>query len=325
MSSEPIKACRPRVIAGFGRSGTTWVQDVMATTNSLRTVFEPLHPDVIPDAKRYAHSFREAGDDDSELRDFLWQYFGGRFHSLWADYRVRPDLLVPPLDERGQWHRYRRATRRVLRASKNFSRYRGQRQYENRIVKLVRANMILSWLKSTFDARIVFLIRHPAAVVLSQLKSPAIWKPQSRISRYRSDPRLLDKLNVDTQRLIFSELNELEAITLSWCIENDLALRQANEQDICVVYYEQLLERGMPEWRRILNALELRIVPDSDLISRPSQQTSGEQASDRRLVSQYASWMDRIDDQSAFRIQEVLDVTGTNVYRVDQALPQIHT
>jgi len=33
-----------KLIAGSGRSGTTWVLDALADANDLRPVFEPLHP-----------------------------------------------------------------------------------------------------------------------------------------------------------------------------------------------------------------------------------------------------------------------------------------
>ncbi len=321
MNRDLTDDSRPRVIAGFGRSGTTWVQDVLATANSLRAVFEPLHPDVFHEAKNHAHAFRASNDEDVDLYNFIQQYFSGDFHSLWVDYRIRLDLISPHANEGKLWRRYGRSLRRTRNAGKNIIRFRGQRKFENRIVKLVRANMMLSWLKTKFGARIVLLIRHPAAVVLSQMNSPDIWKPHTRIDRYRADHKLLDELNVDTRRLLFGPLNDLEAVTLSWCIENAIAIRQAKEQDICVVHYEHLLERGMLEWRRIMTALELQTVPDSDLISRPSQQTSGEQAMDKKLVSQYASWMTRINPQQTKQIQNILDAAESEIYCVDQALP----
>jgi hypothetical protein len=44
VDSHLVERPRPRVVAGYGRSGTTWVQDVLAISNELRPVFEPLHP-----------------------------------------------------------------------------------------------------------------------------------------------------------------------------------------------------------------------------------------------------------------------------------------
>jgi hypothetical protein len=51
-TSDPI-----RIIAGSGRSGTTWVLDALAEANALRPVFEPLHPLAIPQARPFAYRY----------------------------------------------------------------------------------------------------------------------------------------------------------------------------------------------------------------------------------------------------------------------------
>ena len=84
---------RPRIVVGFGRSGTTWVQDVVAESNGLRAVFEPLHPALLRKAGLTHADFREADDDDPDLQDYLERYLSGDFHSLWADYRIVPAFL----------------------------------------------------------------------------------------------------------------------------------------------------------------------------------------------------------------------------------------
>jgi len=313
------------VIAGFGRSGTTWVQDVIATANSLRAVFEPLHPDVIRGAVEHAHTYRLADDDDPALYDLLRRYFFEDYHSIWVDYRVRWDWLCPRARDLTSWWRLKRVLRRNIGFKNNYLRYRSQRRFEQRIVKFVRANMMLSWLQVKFDARIVFIVRHPAAVVMSQMSSPGVWDPYLRIARYRADSRLLEVLDDQTRRLIFMSLDDVEALSLSWCLENAIALKQARESRILVVHYEDILEREQAEWQRILSALALNIMPNAELISRPSQQAWGDRALDPTQVRRYASWMERIDAKTAARIQNILDATGMDVYSVDQALPVART
>ena len=322
---EVTRSIRPRVIAGFGRSGTTWLQDVLGQANSLRTVFEPLHPAAIRGAAQYAHTFLEKDDVDEGLYRLLHRYFFEEFRSVWADYRVRSKGLYPRKRDLTSLSALRRTFKRISIARKYYFRYRSQRRHEQRIIKLVRANMILSWLQERLDARIVFIIRHPAAVVLSQLKSPRSWNPNYLIGRYRENPRLLDYLEDDVRQLLFQPLDSVEALSLSWCIENEIALKQAQESEILVVYFEEILERGQPEWRRILSALDLLVMPDFELISRPSQQAWGERARDPALIRRHASWMDDIDSETATRMQNMLDATGMDVYSMDQALPVVRS
>lgn len=181
--------------------------------------------------------------------------------------------------------------------------------------------MMLSWLRKNFEARIVYIVRHPAAVVMSQMRALPAWNLNDRFEIYRGDERLLSCLGSHARKLLFERLEPVEAFTLSWCIENSIALRQAESCDIHVVYYEDLLENGESEWFSILSALGLPVMPEPSLIVKPSQQTWGKKATDSSLVRQYASWKQKIDKETAFKIQGILDATQTSLYSLSEALP----
>lgn len=313
----------PRIIAGFGRSGTTWVQDVLAESNQLRAVFEPLHPEQVRGAERYAHRCLLANDRDPILNQLLYRYFYDDYHSLWADYRIVKQRLGPKLRDFGSWRNLKARVRYIIDSKDNVIQYYPQRRCQQRIVKFVRANMMLSWLSKNFQPRIVYIIRHPAAVVMSQMRALADWNLTHRFEIYRSDKRLLSGLCSHVRELLFEPLEPVEAITLSWCIENTIALAQAESCGIHVVYYENLLENGESEWSDILSALGLSVMPEQSLIVKPSQQTWGEKATDSSLVRQYASWEHKIDKETASKIQNMLDATQTNLYSLSEALPTV--
>jgi hypothetical protein len=319
-SGESTPKSPPRIIAGFGRSGTTWVQDVVAQSNSLRTVFEPLHPGAIPGAREYAYLYCDAGDECAGLHEFLKEYFEGDFKSVWANYRIRTPWLYPQPGDLLSLSKIQKRLRRWKQAKNYILLYKEQLDYKERLIKLIRANMMLPWIKAQFDARIVFMIRHPAAVVLSQLSSPDSWDPYQQIEVYRKDSSLIEKVDGRMRDLLFQRLDKTEALTLSWCVENSIALRHAEEHGILVVHYEELIRNGHPEWQRLLNALDLENFPSDEQISRPSQQAWGERAADPKLVSKYAAWMNRIDSDTTSAIQKILDATGMVLYRTDQAL-----
>jgi hypothetical protein len=312
-----------RIVAGYGRSGTTWVQDVLATANSLRPVFEPMHPLHVKGADAFAHQYISANRQEPELFQFLSQFFYGEYRSLWADYRVISRRLLPRLDDLRSIQGCRKRLRYYAEFQGNFMRFNKQRKNPQRIIKLIRANMMLAWLRASFSARIVFIIRHPAAVVLSQMKARQSWDPYAYIDRYRADSELLEILGPQMNRLLFQELEDVEAFTLCWCIENAVALEQAQSCGVPVVHYEQLMNRGLPEWERVLSALDLEGMPDRKLILEPSQQAWGKKAKNAALLLDYASWMSEIDDSMSDRIQRILDETDTNIYRVASALPML--
>ena len=66
------------IIAGSGRSGTTWIQDVLAEANQLRTVFEPLHPQGVSRARGLAYRYIEADEESPDLQHYFDDLLAGR-------------------------------------------------------------------------------------------------------------------------------------------------------------------------------------------------------------------------------------------------------
>ncbi len=311
----------PRIIAGFGRSGTTWVLDVLAESNELRPIFEPLHPASIDGAERYAQRCFLKADRRTDLYDLLDPYIRGNYRSLWVDYRIYRKNLVPTLESVMSWGAFKSYAHFLLNSKSDYIKYRAQKSHRRRIIKFVRANMMLGWLQENFNARIAFLIRHPVAVVSSQMRAAKGWNISQRISVYRNDERLLSEINEATKTLLFTSLDDVKSYTLSWCIENHVALRQCRENGIHVCHYEKLLSSPEEEWSYLLTALDLSIYPSENLISRPSQQAWGKKAKDENLVRQYDSWLKAIEDEVKDKIQHVLDETGMDIYSVKSADP----
>jgi hypothetical protein len=311
----------PTVVAGFGRSGTTWVQDVLAESNSLRPIFEPLHPKLIRGAGNFAHRYFDATHKNDELYQLLHQFFYEEFFSLWSDYRIVKRRLCPTPRDLTSWHQLKGTLRYIVDSKDNIARFHPQRRNQQRIIKFVRANMMLSWLHENFHARMVFVVRHPAPVVISQMMSPSSWNLNERFDIYRNDQRLLSVLDKQAKELLFRPLEPFEALTLSWCIENGIGLAQARQKGIHTVFYEYLLEDSEPAWKTIVSSLELSVVPDQSLIGRPSQQAWGEKAANARLVRQYDAWIKQIDKATASKMQRILDATGMTIYSLNDPLP----
>ena len=97
-SSKQNIAQTPLIIAGLGRSGTTWILDSLAEANGLATLFEPLHPNAVPHAKFFSNRYVRDDSYEPELSKFMDKVFSGDLRSVWAKYRVRPDSLLPYFD-----------------------------------------------------------------------------------------------------------------------------------------------------------------------------------------------------------------------------------
>ena len=129
--------CRRTVLlAGTGRSGTTWVSHILNYRNDHRYIFEPFHPQKVSicGGFRYRQYVRPGNDDETYLAP-AEAILTGRLRSGWSD-----------------------AHNRKLCATK-------------RLVKDIRANLLLKWIHTSFSGiPIILLLRHPCAVANSRLR-----------------------------------------------------------------------------------------------------------------------------------------------------------
>ena len=310
-----------RLIAGSGRSGTTWVQDALATANDLRPVFEPLHPAVSNIGARYAYRALAADEDHPELERFLLEACAGRRHAMWTRFRGRPDLMLPPLaqlttvDAVKQLHYL---WRKFFREMPELAIV-GWRSTP--LLKCIRVNLMLAWMSRRFLCKTVLIVRHPGAVVESQSRLGAIWDPEPVLQRYRVDSRLHELTRHRYRALLERRLSRVEALTANWIIENQWAIEQAAVNGVTVVFYERLKASPACEWKRVARALELPSVPDAAVLERPSQQSSGNPPPGVERPSDEPRWLRSLSPEQVAQIQGVLDEAHFDLYTMTDTEP----
>ena len=317
-----------RLIAGSGRSGTTWVLDAIAEANELRPIFEPLHPDSSETALQYGYKYLTRGTKSSELQNLFMSAANNSLRSVWTSYRIRPVRLKP----KGRHLRSATELKTLVRKWALFARRRwSYRQHQRRdavVVKCIRANLMLDWIHANFDSRIVLLMRHPCAVVESQLRFPEHWDPYWLLAKYRSDRRLMQGPLRARSGVLDQKLSRPQALAAIWCIENLVPSSQAAANNYTVVFYEELLERPDVEWSRIATGLGVTIVPEDKLLERPSQQAAVrlqklEINNEENYSKSYASWRARLTAADISQIASVLEGLGVTFYAVSENRPDV--
>jgi hypothetical protein len=309
-----------RLIAGSGRSGTTWVQDAIASANGLRPVFEPLHPDVSETGRRYAHRALGPGDDCPELQEFLEAACAGRGNCLWTRYRRQRGWLLPSPRELATLHSVARLGRRWGRFISEVPRLAIAARAPRPIVKCIRANLMLGWLAGRLGWKSVLIVRHPGAVIESELRGS--WDSEFEIDRFRQDSRL-HALTQDRYRSILERrMTQVQALATRWVVENQWVVEDAPAHGVTVVHYETLKLSPVVEWRRICAALELEHPPREDAIRRPSQQSSPTASSASAHVDE-PHWLNALTTEQKDQIGGILDSAGVEIYRMDNPRPQL--
>ena len=319
MSSDSVS--KPVIIAGSGRSGTTWILDGLCTVNSRRAIFEPLRPACVPGADHIACSCVDRDEQRDDLKEFFDPLFAGNINGIWIDYRIRTDRLVPSAAR----FRSVRATYdwylRLRKLSRNYRKYHATLGRPI-IVKMIRANLLLGWLKRNYPYEAVLVLRHPGAVIESMLRlGGEDWGPVAALGLYRRQKSLLDCFDSQIANRIGNCNSDLERYMMVWCIENALPVQNAARDGVHVVFYEDLVLSPETVWPAMARHLGLAKWPDETLLARPSQQAAPGRSGDDYTSDKLGKWMSEFSNAELEIMQELLDVFHVGCYSMDNAMP----
>ena len=175
------------------------------------------------------------------------------------------------------------------------------------MVKAVRANLMLGWLRRNFpEVPQVLIIRHPCAVVSSWLQLG--WTADQDIAAFLGQPKLIDDFLADRLNLVQEANTVEERIAIAWCLNHLVPLRQAQTGGLHIIFYEHLITQPEIEIPALFQAIgqEPRdsVYDDLRVPSITSKNNNG------ALTSQDWSthWQHKLSSDQVDRIQSV--VTG---------------
>jgi hypothetical protein len=315
----------PILICGSGRSGTTWILDVLAESNNLRTIFEPLLPIALTEAKGFANLYVRDDSDEPELRKFFKKLFDGQIDNIWTKYRIRKDSLSITAGELFSLDNIKLIYSRYTKFLKHYRRY-GKIKSGQLAIKFIRANLMLGWLVNNFGTKIIFVIRHPAAVVSSKLfinkrAGKIIWNFKDDLQRYSQNKNLKEDFLYKYQDCWNRSLSFVSGCTINWCIENAIALQNARKHEICVVFYEDLVAYPEIWWKKIIDYLKLKHIPNEKIISRPSHEAPKDIKTHKFKRNQFNKWTQYLSEEQKNEINRILEIFNINFYDALKPMP----
>jgi hypothetical protein len=198
-------------VAGMGRSGTTWVADIVNYDDRHRILFEPFLPHEVEEARPFEYiQYLSPQDTDSARVKAARRILGGKIRHPWVD----------------------RENRRLL--------------YGRRIVKDIRCNLMLGWLKAICPSMpIILVMRHPLAVAASWLRlgwGVALEGARDDFSLITAQANLLaDFPEIDDLRHRIAPDNPFEKIIFEWCLFHWVPFKQFHVGEVILVFYENFL------------------------------------------------------------------------------------
>ncbi|CAN5911115.1 hypothetical protein BH23ACT11_BH23ACT11_16340 [soil metagenome] len=271
-------------LAGSGRSGTTWLSEIINYRNEYRYVFEPFYRDKVGLCKNF-HRKQYLRPDDRR-QEFLGparKIMTGRVRNRWTDHFNRK-LIV-----------------------------------RRRLIKDIRANLLLVWLNANFpEMPRIFMLRHPCAVTVSRLKMG--WK--DILADTMEQRNLVEDHLAPFEAEIRNARTPFERSIFLWCIENYVPLRQLKTGAFHLVFYEHLCANPETELHRLFEYLGTN--PDESIyrnIGRPSSLSRSESAVvlGERPVD---SWVGSVDASQLERAVEILSLFGLDGIYGEDPMPR---
>ncbi|MFC1835461.1 sulfotransferase [Thermodesulfobacteriota bacterium] len=266
------------VVCGSPRSGTTWLTWILGTIPGSTIVFEPLHPEKVPEVNRLGigpNPYRLPHEDWPEGEDFIRRVLTGRVINEWT--------------LSGNSWRFAIATRLI--------------------VKFIHANGVLHWMTTRFPiARPVVIVRHPCAAVSSQVRS-GWWKAPEhpRHSRFFS-------IYPEFRHLVDNLQSQLEILAARWCMDSYCLISAARPRPWTLVSYEKLLLDGENELVRIFDTWGMAPSDEAVARLRERSRTTVGQYDPNNAAAQLARWRTHLDRKQISRILDMAHAFGLDCY-----------
>ena len=282
-------------LAGGARSGTTWLSELINCDNAYRYVFEPFGKKQL--GAWWYGTYVRPDDADPQLRALAAEVFSGRFHDPWID-QFNKRLVA-----------------------------------DRRLVKEVRANLWVAWLRAQFpQVPVIFLLRHPVPTVWSRFKR--YFEAKDR-STFDPDPEKRTEEYLDyllgQAALVADHLGPMrDAIAQArtvwdqrlfvWCVQNYVPLRQLRRGDAHIVFYENVCMDPVGEMHRLFaflgRDLDTRAL---DRVWKPSAMARERTMPDPKTLVE--GWRRRVPPADVRRAGEILALFGLDAIYTDDPMP----
>lgn len=290
------------LLAGSGRSGSTWLADVIGRLTQKRVVFEPLLPNMF-DKPAFAFRYHKTDHPDNEGAD--------------KEFR----LFVPANMKQEDFYH---SLQKVFSGNIPRNRWRDRRlntiKFKGRVIKDIRTNLYLPYISNNFPkVPLLCIMRHPCAVISSQYFLG--W--QDGLDEILKQEDLVSKLPEKVLPILREADSLIEKLSLRWCIENYIPLTEVNARKCCYLSYEHLAMKEEEEWEVLLQAIGFgnKAVDKQKLrnIKGMTKKKKVELNDHKKLLF---GWKNKLSNSNQKTIMKMVTLFGLNqIYNLEDPLP----
>ena len=270
-------------LAGTGRSGTTWVSEIINYRNEYRYIFEPFHSKKLDICKNFRNrQYIRPNNIDNKFIEPANFILSGKIRNFYVDYRNRKFVS------------------------------------NKRLIKDIRANLFLRWIYENFPRiPIILMLRHPCSVASSKLKLN--WR--THLKEFLSQDELLEDFLNPFRNEIDKANSVFEKHIYLWAIENYVPLKQFNKGEIHLAFYENFCVNPKDEIERLFSFLNKDFDEKALLKSKnPSLESKKFSAvvTGNNLID---NWKKHISEEQITKAIDILTIFGLDKIYTEDSMP----
>ena len=288
--SKPSKIEETILLFGVPRGGTTWLLNIFSTLDNYKPIHEPFNKYWFPInyKKISGRPYIQTEDKNELIKNYLTKIFSNQIASL------------NPASRQNNYF-----SKKIL-------------------VKFIRANRLMPWISKNFITRSMFLlIRHPCAVISSQIESgirgyftkkeiplnkKIVMADFLKIPLIRNNKRLMNKL--------YKMKTQEELLAAIWCVDTLIPLAVPDPKPWSIVIYEKLVLNWEDELRKIFSYLNEPVPKKAyEKILIPSRTTKD--AAYIGTNKQLSKWKKNLTESQIEQILNILELFDIDFYSRD--------
>jgi hypothetical protein len=272
-------------IAGTGRSGGTWLSEIINQRKDYRFIFEPFHPKRTPWMKPFGErKYMRPEENDPEFLALAQRIVTGQVRHAWTE----------------------RFNRRFIT--------------HERLIKEDYANLMMKWLHVNFPGMpLVLLLRHPCAVALSFVTH----QYRGAVMPLLEQEKLVEDHLQPYVDEIRRARDTFERTVFLWCVETLVPLRQCRPGELHVVFFENLVKRPEQEIGSLFAYLGKDMDQlNFEKLSIPSLTARKASSAVWTGADRVDGWKNKVTDAQRRRALEILQLFGLDRIYTDDSLPR---
>ncbi|MEQ9426690.1 MAG: sulfotransferase domain-containing protein [Cyclobacteriaceae bacterium] len=197
------------------------------------------------------------------------------------------------------------------------------KSYKSFIFKFCFGNQLMPWLVQKFNIKAILLVRHPCAVVQSQMQMP-YWDLVRRHPEFKVTDFRYNEVYLKYEHVLRQIKTPEENLAAHWCFNMLATLKDPNNnKKWLTVAYENLYENYDQEIDRIFQWIDRPIAQRvGSLNFKPSRYTESYSLEYIKSGNQLNIWKERLDKDQIKRILQIVEAFEIDGYS-DNVLPDL--